>query len=62
LREETEWTELVALGWNTLLAPAQAHRLCDLAREVRGRRGKTATPYGDGNAAALIAARITANR
>ncbi len=62
LREETEWTELVALGWNTLLAPAQAHRLCDLAREVRGRRGKSATPYGDGNAAALIAARITANR
>jgi UDP-GlcNAc3NAcA epimerase len=61
LRKETEWTELVTLGWNTLLAPAQAHRLRDLARELRGRRGKPATPYGDGNAAKLIAARLAAS-
>jgi UDP-GlcNAc3NAcA epimerase len=60
LREETEWTELVALGWNTLLPPAQANRLRDVAREVRGRRGKSAMPYGDGNAAAVVAKCIAA--
>lgn len=54
LREETEWTELVTLGWNTLLPPARANRLRDLAREVRGQRGKSAMPYGDGNAAVVV--------
>jgi UDP-GlcNAc3NAcA epimerase len=60
LREETEWIELVELGWNTLLSPACAHALRDCARSARAREGRKATPYGEGNAAALIAARFAA--
>lgn len=55
LREETEWTELVTLGWNTLLAPAEVARLSEVAHKVRDRRGRAAEPYGDGRAATRIA-------
>jgi len=56
LREETEWTELVELGWNTLLSPKRAQELPQLAAAVRGKIGATASPYGDGSASRLIAA------
>ena len=57
LRDETEWTELVDLGWNRLAPPGRS----DLAREILaaiGRTGAAATPYGDGFASARIAARL----
>ena len=60
LRDETEWTELVELGWNTLLPPARADALRECARTARAQKGKPATPYGDGKAAELIAARLAA--
>ena len=31
LRDETEWMELIALGWNTLLPPSRAHLLRETA-------------------------------
>lgn len=59
LRSETEWVELVALGWNTICNPA-----CDpvgaTILDRIGSRGEVATPYGDGNAASHIAATIRA--
>src|SRR5262249_13253032 len=42
LREETEWPELISLGWNTLLAPSQAHQLRNRAHEVLEVRGEKA--------------------
>ncbi|MBB4064213.1 non-hydrolyzing UDP-N-acetylglucosamine 2-epimerase [Gellertiella hungarica] len=54
LRDETEWVELVASGWNTLLSPS----LPDLASQILdkiGRVGADIEPYGQGNAAAHIA-------
>jgi UDP-GlcNAc3NAcA epimerase len=54
LRDETEWTELVAANWNRLVPPRNA---CELAAEILnavGRRGENIAPYGNGNAAGLI--------
>ena len=56
LRDETEWTELVALGWNTLLPPARAHLLRDTALVAYQKRAREASPYGDGRASWRIAA------
>lgn len=51
VREETEWVELVDLGWNTL-APAEKFADVMLAITRNGiRGGENAQPYGDGSAA-----------
>lgn len=54
LRDETEWTELVDLGWNRLAPPPRA----DIASDIRAALGTTGgegRPYGDGQAAEHIA-------
>jgi UDP-GlcNAc3NAcA epimerase len=55
LREETEWVELVELGWNRVVPPASGEAV---ARGVRtgleSCQGKEANPYGDGHAAEKI--------
>ena len=55
LRNETEWTELVAAGWNTLVPPDGSS---DIARSILSLVGNTGIPgvkpYGDGHAAAKI--------
>ena len=54
LRYETEWTELVELGWNRLAPPCNA----DIAAEVLaavGTNGLAGEPYGDGAAAVELA-------
>ena len=56
LRDETEWSELVALGWNTLLPPARAHLLRETALVACQKRTHEASPYGDGRASWRIAA------
>ncbi len=58
LRDETEWVELVDLGWNRLAPPA-AEGLAETILGALGSRGIEARPYGDGKAAEAIAAVLT---
>jgi UDP-GlcNAc3NAcA epimerase len=52
LRDETEWPELVEMGWNRLVSPDSQDLVRGLAENYGlGLRG--ASPYGDGNAASL---------
>lgn len=60
LRSETEWTELVALGWNTLVDPAKDDP-GEIVLSRIGRSGSEGTPYGDGDASRLIARTIAAH-
>lgn len=58
LRDETEWIELVELGWNRLVSPAGG----GLAEAIVGAIGSTGTdaqPYGDGRSAEIIAEILT---
>lgn len=58
MRDETEWVELVELGWNMLISPDDAARLADAIRSGIGRTGKDASPYGGGDAATQIAVEL----
>lgn len=59
LRDETEWVELVDMGWNRLAPPGQV----DVAAMIRGAIGKlgdsSAQPYGKGDAAKRIVTTLT---
>jgi UDP-GlcNAc3NAcA epimerase len=55
LREETEWTELVDLGWNVLAAPTDVDAVASCILGRIGVRGRAASPYGTGKAARAIA-------
>ena len=58
LREETEWTELVDLGWNCLITPSDSKTVADgiTAFLNSGCRRKTSEGlFGSGNAATVIA-------
>lgn len=55
LRGETEWSELLELGWNELAAPDGAAIAAQILAAV-GRQGRAASPYGNGKAANAIAA------
>ncbi|HYE01185.1 MAG TPA: UDP-N-acetylglucosamine 2-epimerase (non-hydrolyzing) [Alphaproteobacteria bacterium] len=55
LRDETEWVELVELGWNRLVPPTAADAVAaGLLAALAGRPTATAHPYGRGDAARLI--------
>lgn len=57
LRDETEWIELVEIGWNLLCSPNQPFSLKALVNNHLAQLQERAYPtlYGDGNAAAIIA-------
>jgi len=51
VRDETEWVELVESGWNRLAPPIDATGLAAIIQAAVGTKGKSVTPYGQGNAA-----------
>lgn len=61
LRDETEWIELVDAGWNRLAPPDDAGRIVAAVELSLGTQGRDVSPYGDGDAAAKIAARLAAD-
>jgi UDP-GlcNAc3NAcA epimerase len=58
LRAETEWTELVDLGWSVLVPPASSAGVAESIRGLIGRTGRPGSPYGDGTTSARIVERL----
>ena len=54
LRDETEWVELVASGWNRLAPPTDAESVAEAIVAAKGSQGQAVQLYGDGQAAAKI--------
>jgi UDP-GlcNAc3NAcA epimerase len=58
LREETEWGELIALGWNRLAPLADAAQVAATILGAVGSHGQPTCCYGDGKSAETIASRL----
>ncbi|MFN6946974.1 MAG: non-hydrolyzing UDP-N-acetylglucosamine 2-epimerase [Cytophagaceae bacterium] len=54
LRDETEWVELVELGWNRLAVPDDSMRVAQVIRSTLDSHGDDGNPYGNGHSAELI--------
>jgi UDP-GlcNAc3NAcA epimerase len=59
LRTETEWPELVELGWNHLVPPSSANCIYEGVCLALGKTGLRGEPYGNGQAAKKIVQRLT---
>lgn len=56
LRDESEWVELIDLGWNRLLPPRSPEIVAEgIAAALSAPAGSAASPYGQGDAADRIA-------
>ena len=53
IRDETEWTETVELGWN-ILCPIKTSNLIDVWSGIKRPKVIESKPYGEGNAAKII--------
>lgn len=60
LRAETEWVELVDLGWNHLVPPTGTDFVERLLRAVEAGGGADGDPYGDGTAARRVVSALVA--
>lgn len=58
LREETEWVELLATGWNRLAPPDNEVHVAQTILAAVGTRGEPCALYGNGEAAMRIAAAL----
>jgi UDP-GlcNAc3NAcA epimerase len=55
LRDETEWVELVDIGWNTVIPPTSSSAIVNTIRGTSSKHDDLdASPYGDGTAARHI--------
>ena len=59
LRDETEWVELVELGWNRVVPPRDEKRIAEALYSQLNYRGGDADPYGSGDAAEKIVKCLT---
>jgi len=57
LRDETEWVELVEAGWNQVVPPLSSGVVADAIGSAR-MPGISIQPYGNGNAAELVADKL----
>lgn len=55
LRDETEWTELVEVGWNRIVSPSSCEAIVEaIGSALSGPNGSDMSPYGDGTASAKV--------
>jgi len=59
LRDETEWMELVDMGWNRLAPPTSAENVAKAIRSAIGTTGTDEFPYGSGDSAKKITQTLT---
>lgn len=54
LRNETEWTELVDAGWNTLVPPGEPETMARTMLATAPRTRAAVSPYGNGTASQVV--------